>query len=283
MKCYLCPSNCGVDRSERLGLCLCGTEMVINRIAPHYYEEPPISGNNGSGTVFFGGCVMRCDFCQNAVISREPRGKTYTPKALAEEIKRLEGEGVHNINFVTPTQWSDQIRRALDIYRPNIPIVYNTSGYEKTEVIKELLPYVDVFLPDYKYGDQNLGLRFSKRRNYPEVALDAIGLMVKEKPMIYKDGLLKQGVIIRHLILPGYLENSKTALDNLVGRVGNDITLSLMSQFTPMPNCIEPNRRLKPIEYKIVINHALKLGLTNIFTQEIESAEEEYIPDFDVE
>jgi len=257
--------------------------MVINRIAPHYYEEPPISGNNGSGTVFFGGCVMRCDFCQNAVISREPRGKTYTPKALAEEIKRLEGEGVHNINFVTPTQWSDQIRRALDIYRPNIPIVYNTSGYEKTEVIKELLPYVDVFLPDYKYGDQNLGLRFSKRKNYPEVALDAIGLMVKEKPMIYKDGLLKQGVIIRHLILPGYLENSKTALDNLVGRVGNDITLSLMSQFTPMPNCIEPNRRLKPIEYKIVINHALKLGLTNIFTQEIESAEEEYIPDFDVE
>ena len=283
MKCYLCPSNCGVDRSEKLGLCWCGKDMVINRIAPHYYEEPPISGDRGSGTVFLGGCVMRCDFCQNAIISREPKGKTYTPSQLAEEIKRLEGEGVHNINFVTPTQWSDQIRRALDIYRPSIPIVYNTSGYEKTEVIKELLPYVDVFLPDYKYGDQDLGLKLSKRKNYPAITLDAIELMVKEKPMIYKDGLLKQGVIIRHLILPGYMENSKTALDDLVGRLGKDITISLMSQFTPMPNCIEPNRRLKPIEYKIVINHAIKLGLTNIFTQEISSAEEEYIPDFDVD
>lgn len=283
MKCYLCPNDCGVDRSERLGLCLCGEEMIINRIAPHYYEEPPISGTRGSGTVFFGGCVMRCDFCQNAVISRVPRGKTYTPQQLADEIKRLEESGVHNINFVTPTQWSDQIRRTLDIYRPNIPIVYNTSGYEKVEVIKELLPYVDVFLPDYKYGDQTLGLRLSKRKNYPQIALDAIELMVKEKPPVYEGDLMKQGVIIRHLVLPGYLDNSKQALDLLVGRLGRDFTLSIMSQFTPMPNCKEPARRLKPIEYKIVVNHAIKLGLEDVFTQEIASAEEEYIPPFDTE
>lgn len=282
MKCYLCPNECAVDRSVTLGACLCGEEMVINRIAPHYYEEPPISGTMGSGTVFFGGCVMRCDFCQNAVISREPKGKRYTPRMLAEEIKRLEGEGVHNINFVTPTQWSDNIKRTLDIYRPNIPIVYNTSGYEKIEVLKGLMPYVDVFLPDFKYGNQSLGLRLSKRKNYPEIALDAIEYMIGEKPMIYDGDLLKQGVIIRHLVLPGYLDNSKTALDMLSGRLGTDFTMSLMSQFTPMPNCADPNRRLKPIEYKIVISHALKLGLHNVFTQEIESAETEYIPDFDI-
>lgn len=224
---------------------------------------------------------MRCDFCQNALISRAPKGKRYTPKDLAEEIKRLEGEGVHNINFVTPTQWSDQIRKALDIYRPAIPIVYNTSGYEKVEVVKELLPYVDIFLPDYKYGNQTLGLRLSKRKNYPEIALDAIELMIKEKPPIYEGDLLKQGVIIRHLVLPGYVDNSKEALSLLVERLGTDFTISLMSQFTPMEGCLDPSRRLKPIEYKMVINHALKLGLTNIFTQEISSAEEEYIPDFD--
>lgn len=282
MKCYLCPNDCGVDRTEQLGLCLCGEEMVVNRIAPHYYEEPPISGEKGSGTVFFGGCVMRCDFCQNAIISRKPQGKTYTPKALANEIKRLEKEGVHNVNFVTPTQWSEQIKKTLDVYRPSIPIVYNTSGYEKIEVVKGLLPYVDIFLPDYKYGDQTLGLRLSKRKDYDSIALDAIELMIKEKPNVYEGDLLKQGVIIRHLVLPGYLDNSLKALDNLVARLGTDFTLSLMSQFTPMPNCKDPARRLKPIEYKIVVNHALKLGLTKIFTQEISSAEEEYIPDFNL-
>ncbi|MBR3685625.1 MAG: radical SAM protein [Clostridia bacterium] len=281
MKCNLCPNKCNIDRSTQLGACLCGQDMVINRIAPHYYEEPPISGNNGSGTVFFGGCVMKCDFCQNAVISRAPKGKKYTPRELADEIKRLEDKGVHNINFVTPTQWSDQIKRTLDIYRPNVPIVYNTSGYEDLDVLKGLMPYVDIFLPDYKYSDCTLAKRLSKRGDYPSVALDAIELMVKEKPTIYNGDMLKQGVIIRHLILPGYLDNSKHALDLLVERIGTDLTISLMSQFTPMPNCTDPNRRLKPIEYKMIINHALKLGLTNIFTQEISSAEEEYIPDFD--
>lgn len=256
--------------------------MVVNRIAPHFFEEPPISGERGSGTVFFGGCVMRCAFCQNALISRAPRGKKYTPQALADELKRLEDEGVHNINFVTPTQYSDQIKRTLDIYRPNIPILYNTSGYEKVEVIKGLLPYVDIFLPDYKYSDKELGLKLSARKNYPETALNAIEVMVKNKPMVYKDNLLKQGVIIRHLVLPGYVKNSITAVDNLVDRLGKDITMSLMSQFTPMPFCDDPNRRLKPIEYKMVISHALKRGLENLFTQEISSAETEYIPDFDV-
>ncbi len=281
MKCCLCPNECGVDRNVSVGACLCGEDMVINRIAPHYYEEPPISGESGSGTVFFGGCVMRCDFCQNVVISRVPKGKKYSPRELAYELKRLEESGVHNINFVTPTQWSEQIKRTLDIYRPNIPIVYNTSGYEKIEVLRDLMQYVDIFLPDYKYSDSGLAKILSKRENYPQLALDAIELMVNSKPMTYAGDMLKQGVIIRHLVLPGYLENSIRAIDNLVERCGSDITVSIMSQFTPMPNCKDPNRRLKPIEYKMVVKHALKSGLHNIFTQEISSSEEEYIPDFD--
>ncbi len=282
MKCYLCPNLCGVERSERLGACLCGSEMVVNRIAPHYYEEPPISGTRGSGTVFFGGCVMRCDFCQNREISRAPRGKTYSPKELAEELKRLEDLGVHNINFVTPTQWSDEIRRTLDLYRPSVPIVYNTSGYERVEVIKELASYVDVFLPDFKYSDVELAKRLSKRGDYVEVALNAIEEMVKLKPVVYEDDLLKQGVIIRHLVLPNYVKNSLNALDMLVDRLGNEITMSLMSQFTPMEGCSDPARKLKPLEYKMVLNHALKLGLENVFIQELDSAEEIYIPPFSV-
>ncbi len=256
--------------------------MVINRIAPHYYEEPPISGTRGSGTVFLGGCVMRCDFCQNKAISRAPNGKRYSPKELAEELKKLEDLGVHNINFVTPTQWSDEIRRTLDIYRPNVPIVYNTSGYERVDVIKELEPYVDVFLPDFKYSDGELAKRLSKRGDYVEVALNAIEEMVKAKPVVYDGELLKQGVIVRHLVLPGYVKNSLNALDMLVDRLGNGITMSLMSQFTPMAGCVDPARRLKPIEYKVVMNHALKLGLENVFIQDMDSAEETYIPPFEI-
>ncbi len=274
---------CGVDREEKLGLCLCPSDMIINRIAPHYYEEPPISGTNGSGTVFFGGCVMRCAYCQNSVISREPKGKSYSPLALAEEIKQLEDKGVHNINFVTPTQYSDNIRRALDIYRPRVPIVYNTSGYERVEVIKDLLPYVDVFLPDFKYSDNALALRLSKRDNYVETALNAIQVMLENKPTVYEKGLLKQGVIIRHLVLPNYVKNSLNALDMIVERFGKDFTMSIMSQFTPMPACDDLNRKLKPIEYKMVLNHAVKLGLENVFIQEMDSAEDIYIPPFDVD
>ena len=277
MKCYLCPNMCGVDRAFERGKCLAGEKAVVNRAALHFYEEPPISGVKGSGTVFFGGCVMRCEFCQNYEISRMPEGKEYAPEELAGIYRRLEAEGAHNINLVTPTQWSREIRASLDIYRPSVPVVYNTSGYERREIIREMSDYADVFLPDFKYSDEALGRKLSLRADYPRIALDAIEEMLKAKPALYEDGLIKRGVIIRHLVLPGFVRNSIEALDMLAERFGKDITLSLMSQFTPVTGRTI-TRKLKPIEYKAVVAHAEKLGIADIYIQTADSASEEFIP-----
>ncbi len=277
MKCYLCPNMCGVDRAFERGKCLAGEKAVVNRAALHFYEEPPISGVKGSGTVFFGGCVMRCEFCQNYEISRMPEGKEYAPEELAGIYRRLEAEGAHNINLVTPTQWSLEIRASLDIYRPSVPVVYNTSGYERREIIREMSDYADVFLPDFKYSDESLGRKLSLRADYPRTALDAIEEMLKAKPPVYENGLIKRGVIIRHLVLPGFVRNSIEALDMLAERFGKDITLSLMSQFTPVTGRTI-TRKLKPIEYKAVVAHAEKLGLADIYIQTADSASEEFIP-----
>lgn len=277
MKCYLCPNMCGVDRAFERGKCLAGEKAVVNRAALHFYEEPPISGVKGSGTVFFGGCVMRCEFCQNYEISRMPEGKEYAPEELAGIYRRLEAEGAHNINLVTPTQWSREIRASLDIYRPSVPVVYNTSGYERREIIREMSDYADVFLPDFKYSDESLGRKLSLRADYPRTALDAIEEMLKAKPPVYENGLIKQGVIIRHLVLPGFVRNSIEALDMLAERFGKDITLSLMSQFTPVTGRTI-TRKLKPIEYKAVVAHAEKLGIADIYVQTADSASEEFIP-----
>lgn len=277
MKCYLCPNMCGVDRAFERGKCLAGEKAVVNRAALHFYEEPPISGVKGSGTVFFGGCVMRCEFCQNYEISRMPEGKEYAPEELAGIYRRLEAEGAHNINLVTPTQWSLEIKASLDIYRPSVPVVYNTSGYERREIIREMSDYADVFLPDFKYSDESLGRKLSLRADYPRTALDAIEEMLKAKPPVYENGLIKRGVIIRHLVLPGFVRNSIEALDMLAERFGKDITLSLMSQFTPVTGRTI-TRKLKPIEYKAVVAHAEKLGIADIYIQTADSASEEFIP-----
>lgn len=268
---------CGVDRAAERGKCLAGEKAVVNRAALHFYEEPPISGTRGSGTVFFGGCVMRCEFCQNYEISRVLVGREYTPAELTELYQRLEREGAHNINLVTPTQWSREIRASLDVYRPAVPVVYNTSGYERREIIREMCDYADVFLPDFKYSDEALGRKLSLRADYPRIALEAIEEMLKAKPAKYADGLIKQGVIIRHLVLPGYVRNSIVALDMLAERFGKDITVSLMSQFTPVAGKTI-TRRLKPIEYKAVVAHAGKLGIEDVYIQTADSASEEFIP-----
>lgn len=268
---------CGVDRAVERGKCLAGEKAVVNRAALHFYEEPPISGTRGSGTVFFGGCVMRCEFCQNHEISRAPEGREYTPEGLAELYRGLEREGAHNINLVTPTQWSREIRASFDVYRPAVPVVYNTSGYERKEIIREMSDYADVFLPDFKYSDEALARKLSLRADYPRIALEAIEEMLKAKPAKYADGLIKQGVIIRHLVLPGYVRNSIVALDMLAERFGKDITVSLMSQFTPVTGK-SITRRLKPIEYKAVVAHAEKLGLEDVYIQTADSASEEFIP-----
>ncbi|HOK82488.1 MAG TPA: radical SAM protein [Clostridia bacterium] len=284
MSCKLCPNLCEVDRARGVGLCLAGGKMVINRAALHYYEEPPISGTRGSGTVFFGGCTMKCIYCQNYLISRRPSGKECTPKELAEIIKRLEGEGAHNINLVTPTHFSDGIKKALDIYRPRIPIVYNTSGYELKSEIEALEDYVDIYLPDFKYSDSKLAAELSGRPRYPELALEAIGAMLSQKRNRYdSQGIMLEGVIIRHMVIPGEVPNSIGVLEAILKHFGSGVTLSLMSQFTPIEGCGRLPVRLKPIEYKAVVAKAEKLGFSDVFIQELSSAKPEYTPPFDID
>ncbi|NLT19360.1 MAG: radical SAM protein [Clostridiales bacterium] len=279
MICNICPNNCNVNRKESLGICLSPEDMIINRIAPHFFEEPPISGTLGSGTIFFGGCTMKCSFCQNYEISKKPSGKEFSPDELACKLKELEGLGVHNINFVTPTHYSHKIRETLDIYRPNIPIVYNTSGYELTEVIQEMEKYVDIYLPDMKYASSDLAKKYSGRYDYPKYAISAISEMFRQKKNTYdSNGLMKTGVIIRHMILPGHSGDSINVLKLIKDNLGTEVTLSLMSQFTPMPSCPELPSTLKPLEYKLVINKAREMGFEDVFIQEMSSAQTSYIP-----
>lgn len=264
------------------GLCHAPNSVaVINRARLHFYEEPPISGTNGSGTVFFGGCTMRCSFCQNADISRKPKGKTVSPKELAEIYRNLENLGAHNVNLVTPTHFVDVILESFSYYRPHVPVVYNTSGYETVETLQRLHPFIDVYLPDCKYADRETAKLFSMRPRYADAVFDALKEMRAAKPDIMENGMMKQGIIVRHLILPNQIKNSLSVLDKLKDSVGEFTCLSLMSQFTPMPSCPELNRSIKPLEYKIILSHALKLGFTNIFTQDISSAHSSYVPHWD--
>lgn len=281
-QCNLCPKRCGVARAVKTGACLCKTVPVVARAALHFYEEPPVSGTRGSGTVFFAGCVMRCEFCQNYLISREPRGKTYTPAELADVYKYLEDLGAHNINFVTPTQWTDAIIASFGFYRPRVPVVWNTSGYELPETLDRLSEYVDVWLPDFKYSSKELASKLSKRADYPEYAFSAVAKMRSFRRDRYESGLIKEGLIVRHLVLPGYISNSFGVLDMIKQAAGTDTTLSLMSQFTPTKESASIMRKLKPLEYKAVVAHAEKLGFKDVFVQDTDSADESYIPPFDI-
>ena len=281
MKCNLCPNFCNVDRDVSVGKCRSGNEMRICRIAPHYYEEPIISGNNGSGTIFFSGCPLDCLFCQNHEISKKSVGKVFSPVDLANAMKDLEKTGVHNINFVTPTHFSHRIIEALKIYRPNMPIVYNTSGYERPEIIKALLPYVDIFLTDIKYSDNEIAKKYSGIDNYVDFCLDSTAVMVDNKPIILKDGLLKQGVIVRHLVLPTELNNTFGVIDVFADKWKDKAYFSLMGQF--FPTYKSPIKRtLKPVEYKLCINRIEERGIDNCYVQELSSATDFYVPEFDL-
>ncbi len=277
--CNLCPNDCNVDREIKTGACRALATMKICRIACHHYEEPIISGIRGSGTVFFSGCSLDCEFCQNHLISKSYVGKEYTPNQLAMELKKLEYTGAHNINFVTPTHFSDKICEVLSIYRPNIPIVYNTSGYEKTEVIEKLNDFVDIYLVDMKYGDNETAKKFSKINNYCQYNFDAVKLMVDSKEIIIEDGLMKKGVIVRHLVLPDNLDNTKKVIETFAKNFKDKAIFSVMSQFVP---CYKSTitRKLKPIEYKMVISALEKSGIEDCYIQELSSAETDYIPEF---
>ena len=285
-KCTLCPRNCGADRTAKAGVCGMGADLVVARAALHHYEEPVISGTRGSGAIFFAGCNMGCVYCQNREISRDGFGRKITPQRLAQIFDELIAQGAQTINLVTPTHFVPQIAEALAINRPAVPVVFNCSGYEKVDTLKLIAPYVDVYLPDFKYADPAIAQKYSKCADYPAVAIDAIRFMTEQKPVpqFNRDGIMTSGVIVRHLVLPGATDNSVKALELLTPFKGK-ILLSLMSQYTPLFNGDLPvklQRKITPLEYKRVLAKAESLGLTDGFMQELSSAESEFVPNFDL-
>ena len=285
--CRLCPRMCGAER-ERLrgkGLCGCGTLPVISRAALHMWEEPVISGSSGSGTIFFSGCCLGCVFCQNYSISSELRGRAVTPEGLAEIMCELEHKGAHNISFVTGTHYTQAIIRALEIYKPGIPTVWNSGGYERLETLHALSEYIDIWLPDYKFALPAVAEKYAHAPDYPSVAMNAIQFMCDTAgENVIEDGILKKGVIVRHLVLPKNVRNSVAALRKISSELPRGTLVSIMSQYTPAGNISafsELGRRLTAAEYEKVLDTADTLGLTG-FRQELSSAAEEYVPDFDL-
>lgn len=289
--CNLCPRLCGVDRTVKLGYCGCSDKIKVARAALHFWEEPCISGANGSGTVFFSGCTLRCCYCQNYEISSGCFGKEISVSRLAEIFLELQGKGAHNINLVTATQYIPQILSALDKVRGflKIPVVYNCGGYERIETIKALKGYVDIFLPDLKYSSSELSQKYSGAADYFEVASKAITQMIVQTGGLEfdRDGIMQRGVIIRHLVIPGARKDSIKILNWINENLPKGkYLLSLMSQFTPVKQASkfkELGRRITSLEYNSVVDEALRLGLTNGFMQEKSSAKEEYTPPFNLE
>lgn len=287
MICNLCPRKCNVNRDLKSGFCGVSNTLKVARAQLHFWEEPIISGTNGSGTIFFSGCNLKCVYCQNYNISNENFGKDITTQRLAEIFKELENAGAHNINLVTPSHYVKQIVEALNIYKPKIPVVYNTSGYDSVEELKMLEGYVDVYLTDLKYYSSELSQKYSSAKNYFEVCSLAIKEMIRQQPKnVMENGLIKKGVIIRHMVLPNCINDSFKVLDWIKNNLGEDVIVSVMGQYTPYFNASkfpEINRKLKPVEYKLVINHFNKLGLKNGFMQSLDSADENFIPPFNLE
>lgn len=291
MLCNICPRNCNTDRDKTLGYCKMTNTIRVSRGALHHWEEPCISGENGSGTVFFSGCNMGCVYCQNQDISHQGFGKDITAERLAEIFIELQNKKAHNINLVTPTHYAPQITYAVKLGRSkglSIPVVYNTSGYEKAENIAALKDTVDVYLPDFKYFSSSTAQKYSFCADYPQVVKKAIDAMVQQTgPCVFDDdGMVQKGVIVRVLVLPQHTEEAKQIIEYLYNRYGDDIFISIMSQYTPcteLEKYPEINRRLTQQEYDEVVDFAVELGLENGFIQEGESASESFIPPFDLE
>ncbi|WP_028243908.1 radical SAM protein [Pseudobutyrivibrio ruminis] len=291
-KCMLCPRNCGVDRTITLGVCQVSNKVKIARAALHFWEEPCISGTKGSGAVFFSGCSLHCVFCQNEKISHGQVGKEVTIDELAEIYLDLQNQGANNINLVTGTHYIPQIVESIKIAKANgleIPIIYNTSGYEKADSLKQLDGIVNTYLPDFKYMDSNLAAKYSHAADYPEVAKEAIAEMVRQcgTPVFDDNGFIQSGVIVRQLLLPGHVKDAKAIVKYLYETYGDNIYISMMSQYTPMPqiasNYPELNRRVTKREYDSLIDYALSIGVENAFIQDRTVAKESFIPEFDNE
>ena len=290
--CKLCPRNCGANRlKEKRGFCGALDKVKVARAALHYWEEPCISGNVGSGTVFFSHCTLKCVFCQNYNISQCEWGKEITIERLSEIFLELQEKGALNINLVTPTHYVPQIIEALKIAKSKglkLPIIYNSSGYEKVETIKLLKGYIDVYLPDIKYFDSKYSSKYSKANSYFELAIEAIKEMVNQVGEVEfdKDGIIKKGVIIRHLMLPGLLFDSKKIIDNIYKNFGDKVYISIMNQYTPLENVEdypELNKSLNKKHYDSIIDYALNIGVKNGFIQEDGTDKESFIPLFNFE
>lgn len=288
--CTLCPRQCGVNRMDgELGYCGAGRLARVALVSLHPWEEPCIAGTSGAGTVFFSHCSLRCLFCQNSVISHEEYGIDVTEERLAEIFLEQQERGAATLDLVTPTHFAPQILAALRMAKSRglkLPVVWNSSGYEREEIIRAIADEIDVFLPDLKYIDEKSAAECSDARNYFSFASAAIEAMVEAKgaPVLREDGILEHGVLVRHLILPGKRKESMRILDWLWETFGDRIMLSLMGQYTPMYRAAEikgMNRKLTTFEYESVVEHALDLGITRCYVQERGAASEEFVPKFD--
>lgn len=324
MACDLCPRRCTVERGAgQQGYCGMSEKVTVARVAPHFWEEPCISGEKGSGTVFFSGCNLRCVYCQNHKIAAGRTGSVYSVEELAEAFVSLQDRGCHNINLVTPSHFVPQIREALRLAKLRIPVVYNTSSYECVQTLRKMEGLVDIYLADLKYLDTGLARKYSHAADYPETAKAAIAEMVRQAGGIayvctsdsaggiyetaetgdagevravsekevyvrnateYPDGaLMKRGVIVRHLLLPGQVEEAKRVLRYLYETYGDTVAVSILNQYTPLPHVAaypELNRRVTDAEYEEVVEFALELGIGHGFLQEGEAATESFIPEF---
>lgn len=286
--CRLCARECGVDRTRaECGFCGASDKMTVSRAALHMWEEPVISSERGSGTVFFSGCSLGCVYCQNRQISRNACiGKTVTESELADIMLSLEREGAHNVNFVTPTHFAPSIKGAITLARArglSIPTVYNTSSFDSVETLKMIEGSIDVYLADFKYYLERTSEKLSSAKNYPSAAKAAIGEMVRQAPTpVIDNGVMTSGVIVRILLLPSHVAEAKLILKYLYDTYGDNIYISLMSQYTPIGNMPPPlHRRVTHAEYDELCDYAVRLGVKNAFIQERESVGESFIPKFD--
>ena len=283
MECTLCPNGCKIDKKITSGFCGTDDTIKIAKYYLHKFEEPVISGQNGSGTIFFCGCSLKCVFCQNYELSRNLRGKQISVLELVNIFKELEDMGAHNINLVNPTHYSNKIVEALTIYKPKIPILYNTHGYENIEILQEMDKFIDIYLPDIKFFSPVISKRYCGKENYFEVASKAISFMAKKPFIMGENNLLKSGTIVRHLVLPQNTSDSKKILDWFTS-IKDQVYINVMSQYTPfgnIENYKELQRKLTQREYNAVIDYAISLGIENMYYQKMESSNTCYIPKWD--
>lgn len=290
-KCMMCPRRCGVDRTKKAGACNATDKIKVALVSVHNFEEPCISGKEGSGTIFFSNCNLRCVYCQNFHISRDGYGKEITINRLADIFIEQQKRGVNNINLVTPTMYVDSIIEAIKIARDNglkIPIVYNSSGYENIETIKKLNGYIDIYLPDFKYATDRLAFKYSGVNNYTSSVIPAIYEMISQvgSPQFDDRGILKKGVIIRHMVLPNNVLNSKMVLNKIAKNYKGKALISVMAQYFPSGDANkypEINRKVSKKEFLEVEEYLYSIGLENGYIQELGEHEEEYVPDFNLD